>query len=71
MLGQDRLALLDEALRRLPPEGRRGRAAFLLRYGFALPPPGRVGRQPVSDFTSAFPLNLLKDADECSGRDAN
>jgi hypothetical protein len=46
-LGRDRLVALLEEFRSLVPELGNDRPAFLMRFGFALPPSGRTGRRPV------------------------
>jgi hypothetical protein len=47
-LGRDRLADLRDTLRALVPEIGTGRPAFLMRFGYALPPSGRTGRLPLT-----------------------
>ena len=46
-LGRDRVTALSTAFRAGAPEIAGGRAAFLLRFGFALAPSGRTGRLPL------------------------
>lgn len=48
-LDADQLAAIQRDFRRLVPELGAGRPAFLLRFGYALPPSGRTGRRPLVD----------------------
>lgn len=52
-LGRQRLESLDRRFRELAPEIGSGRAAFLMRFGYASPPSGRTGRLPVSASVAA------------------
>ncbi len=49
-----KLEELRRRLRELLPELRTGRAAFLLRFGYAPPPSGRTGRLPLSAVTTRW-----------------
>jgi hypothetical protein len=51
-LGRDRAAAICQEFRALAPEIAGGRAAFLLRFGFAPPPSGRTGRLDPEALTS-------------------
>lgn len=51
-LGREPLAALRADFRTLVAEIDRGRPAFLLRFGYALPPSGQTGRLPLSAVTT-------------------
>lgn len=53
-LGPGQLAGLRQELRACVPEIGEGRPAFLLRFGFAVPPTGRTGRRSIDSITTAI-----------------
>jgi hypothetical protein len=55
-LGRENLAAMCEEFRRLVPEMGTGRAAFLMRFGYAPPPSGRTGRLRMTVPQAASPL---------------